>query len=220
MRVSSQGQQDGHGIERQSEAIKNFCKAHKLGLRYEYRETITGTSELVDRTVLSDMLAFVETPFSGVKAVVVERIDRLARDLMVCELIIAEFRKRNIKLFAVDQGQLIDLCDDDSDPTRKLIRQLLGALAEWEKSMLVLKLKRARVAKKEKTGRCEGVKPYGQHDGEDKLLAVIYSGRDEGWSYQKIADYLNHNEMRTRKGTSWNKGSIQKIVAAARRTKA
>ena len=51
--------------------------------------------------------------------------------------------------------------DDPANPTRKLVRSILGAVSEYEKSLVVLKLRGARVRMRVKKGRCEGAKPYG-----------------------------------------------------------
>jgi hypothetical protein len=47
-----------------------------------------------------------------------------------------------------------------NDPTRILVRQMMGAVAQYEKSQIVLKLRGARMRKRAKEGRCEGRKPY------------------------------------------------------------
>ena len=48
-----------------------------------------------------------------------------------------------------------DLVEDDpTNPTRKLVRQIMGAIAEYEKSLIVLKLRGARMRMRAKAGRC------------------------------------------------------------------
>jgi hypothetical protein len=49
-----------------------------------------------------------------------------------------------------DTGAEPDLCIDD--PSRKLLRQIFGSIAEYEKTMLVLKLRGARQRKRKATG--------------------------------------------------------------------
>jgi len=51
------------------------------------------------------------------------------------------------------------------DPTRKLMRQILGAFAEYQKSLIVAKLRGARQRTKAKKGICEGRKPFGYYVG-------------------------------------------------------
>jgi len=57
-----------------------------------------------------------------------------------------------------------------NDPTRILVRQMMGAVGQYEKSQIVLKLRGARIRKRAKEGRCEGRKPYGYYEGEGAAL--------------------------------------------------
>ena len=50
------------------------------------------------------------------------------------------------------------------------MRQIFGAIAEYEKTMIVLKLRGARMRAKAKNGRCEGAKPYGVLPGEGEVI--------------------------------------------------
>lgn len=97
----------------------------------------------------------------GVRTVIVEKLDRLARDLMVQESVIADLRKYGFELISVHEPDLMA-----SDPTRVLSRQMLGALAQYDKGQIVVRLRGARLRKKAQTGRCEGRKPHGFRDGE------------------------------------------------------
>lgn len=213
IRVSSRGQLAGDGPERQEDAIKKFCEEHKLVSQGQFRDAHTGTSDAMDRPGFSDMLeAFDALNCIRVEAIVVERMDRLARDLMVSELLLAECRKRNIKVFSCDQGQLIDMASDGGDPTRVLIRQLMGALAQWQKSELVLKLRKARERKREKFGRCEGFAKYGAKPSEAMVLKIIRDMRDENKTWHSIAQFLNSSGFKTRWGSTWDNNSVAKLI--------
>jgi DNA invertase Pin-like site-specific DNA recombinase len=70
-----------------------------------------------------------------------------------------------------------------NDPTRILVRQMMGAVAQYEKSQIVLKLRGARLRKRAKEGRCEGRKPYGFYAGEDAVferLKALLAAAGEG----------------------------------------
>ncbi len=95
----------------------------------------------------------------GVKAIIIEKLDRLARDLMVQEATIADLQKHGFTLISVAEPDLMA-----TDPTRILMRQLMGAVAQYDKSQIVLKLRDARQRMKAATGRCEGRKPYGTRE--------------------------------------------------------
>jgi DNA invertase Pin-like site-specific DNA recombinase len=129
---------------------------------------VSGTTDTADRPAWRSMLA--EILADGVRAIVIERLDRLARDLMVQEYIIADCQKRGIVLLSTAEP---DLCS--SDPTRVLMRQILGAIAAYDKSMIVLKLRGARERKRAQSGRCEGAKPYGELPGEQDTLSTAYA---------------------------------------------
>src|SRR5262250_1051802 len=92
LRVSGASQVDGDGFPRQRMAIERYARGAGYELVGEYVDAgVSGTRELEDRDGLSDLLARVRS--NGVHVVLVERADRLARDLMVAELILSEFRK-------------------------------------------------------------------------------------------------------------------------------
>ena len=87
LRVSGKGQADGDGPERQRLAIARFAKAAGYSLVEEYSDIgVSGTKELADRPGLAALIDHLES--NGVRVVIVERADRLARDLMVQEVIL------------------------------------------------------------------------------------------------------------------------------------
>ncbi len=50
----------------------------------------------------------------------------------------------------------------EDTPTAVLVRQVLGAIAQFEKASAVAKLAAARKRMREREGRCEGRKPLGE----------------------------------------------------------
>ena len=214
LRVSGKGQINGDGFPRQREAIRRYAKAGGIEVIEEYRdEGVSGTKDLDHRDGLSDLMAHIHT--NGVRLVLVEWADRLARDLMVSEILLAEFRKLGVQVVAADSGT--DLTVSDDDPTRKLIRQVLGAVAEFDKSVLVAKLKAARIRKRRVSGRCEGRKPFGTRPGEAETLALIRRLRRKPrggarLSFDAIAARLNEMNVRTRSGKRWAGGTVYGIL--------
>jgi hypothetical protein len=67
----------------------------------------------------------------------------------------ALLRARGIELVPVDAPTYFT----DPSPTAELVRQILGAVSQFEKAGLVAKLRHAREAKRASAGRCEGRKP-------------------------------------------------------------
>lgn len=226
LRVSGRGQIDGDGPERQRDSIKVFCDANGLSFGGEFFEAaVSGTVEGVDRPAFAEMLQTMEchelNGHDPIKIVVVERMDRLARDLMVSEFLLAECRRAGVVVYSADQGTLIDMASDGGDPTRVLIRQLMGALAQWEKSQLVMKLAKARKRIRLDTGRCEGRLPFGQKPGEKYILEFIRStiAFDHTISADGAARLLNDAGFKRRLNKSWTPQAANHIVLKIRRGK-
>ena len=145
----------------------------------------------------------------SVKLVLIEKLDRLARDLMVQETIIGDLRKRGFELISVMEPDLLQ-----NDPTRVLMRQIFGAIAQYEKNMIVAKLRGARQRMKAKTGRCEGSKPYGFYEGEQTILEHMKALRTAGMGYDRIADQLNSKGLKPRSGERWWGKTVNNILSA------
>jgi DNA invertase Pin-like site-specific DNA recombinase len=89
-----------------------------------------------------------------------------------------------------------ELLRDPLDPTRKLMRQMLGAFAEYEKSVIALRLAAGRAAKRAGGGKGSGSYPFGWSkegpvEREQHVLSVIKTMLTNGDGYAKIARYLN-----------------------------
>lgn len=220
IRVSGAAQVEKDGPERQADKINKFCEAQGLVLGRSYREDgVSGTVEGMERPKFSEMLeqiTYVKNREEFSACIVVENMDRLARDLMVSEVLLRECRLRGIPVYAVDQGALVDMANDGGEPTRKLLRQIMGALAEWEKSTLVRKLRAARDRKREACGRCEGPLPFGSFPPEIDCLREMKEGANFGYSLTENADRLNELGFRTRTGRFWNKQTVNHILGNRR----
>jgi len=191
LRVSSIGQTQGDGYDRQFIACETYAKSNGYEIVEVFRESMTGKSELEDRPALSSLFAALEE--NGIKTILIAQVDRLARDLMVQETIIADMQKHGYTLISVAEP---DLCS--TDPSRILIRQIFGALAQYDRAMIVLKLRGARQRQKAKLGRCEGRKPFGSKPGEAEAIHQMRSLKAAGLSCDKIADALNANGIPSR----------------------
>ncbi len=210
-RVSSIGQQKtGTGLNRQEQTIRAYAKQAGYKLSQVYKEAFTGTEN--DRPVFETMLA--DLLDNGCRVIICECLDRLARDLSIQLQIIAMLANKGITLINAMTGQDVT---NPSDPMTKSMIQIMGSFAELDKNLLVRKLKKGRQAKKEKTGSCEGRKPYGYYTGEAEILKRIKDlnrktqGEKRLGSYQ-IATILNKEGLKSRKGTPWRGSSVSGII--------
>ncbi len=83
------------------------------------------------------------------KAIVIEGLSRLARNLYVQEAILRDLQANGVELISVQEPDL-----GKRDPARERFRQIMGEFAEYKKQMIVLKLRAARERKRAATGRC------------------------------------------------------------------
>src|SRR5664279_1014027 len=108
LRVSGAGQVKGHGFDRQEDAIRAYAKTAKVEIVEVFREAHTGTE--ADRPVFVEMLAAILS--NGVRAIVVESLDRLARDIVVQIALLGELRRRGVALIAANTGEDVTTTDD------------------------------------------------------------------------------------------------------------
>lgn len=214
VRVSGKGQVEGDGFARQEAAIRSYAKAHGIKLERIFREEgVSGTVEV--RPALAEMLVSLEQNGHGIKLVIIEKLDRLARDLMVQEAIVHDLRKGGFSLVSALEGA--DLLENDA--SRKLIRQVFGAIAEYDKTMTVAKLRAARERKRNEEGRCEGRKAYAPDtlpEAHRAALEVIRKLRrvkpgQKRMSYPAIAEELNRLGLVTVKGGKFSGVNVQRV---------
>jgi DNA invertase Pin-like site-specific DNA recombinase len=208
LRVSSEGQVDGDGFPRQREAIKKWAASHNVKIvRWFEEKGVSGTKELTDRPALSELMVALMS--NGVRLVVVEKLDRIARDQMVQEGIIQSLLKEGFELVSAAPGEE-NLCGNE--PGRKLMRTIMGAIAEYDKQMIVLKLRAARSRTKAKEGRCEGRKPFGHYENEREVLTRMSDLHAGGGNWETIAATLNNEGIKTRSGGKWFPATVRKIL--------
>jgi DNA invertase Pin-like site-specific DNA recombinase len=153
-------------------------------------------------------------------------VDRLARDLIVQEQILAEVWRMKARAFTCADGEAAYLADDSDDPSRKLIRQVLGAVAEYERSMIALRLRAGRLKKAAEGGYAFGAPGFGHRasngsleplDAEQFAVARMVALRNEGRSYREICAALDAEGHRPRRAERWSPATVRNIVVRAER---
>jgi Resolvase, N terminal domain len=128
--------------------------------------------------------------------------DRFARDLTV-QLTGHDFLKSlGVRLIPATAP---DFFIEDT-PTAVLVRQVLGAIAQFEKTSLVAKLKAAR----ERSGNLGGRKPYAEARPETVALAKQMHG--QRMSLRKISGALAARGHLTSRGRPYVASAIQAML--------
>ena len=215
LRVSGKGQVEGDGLIRQEKAIRDYAAAHGIRIERIFREEgVSGTLEV--RPALADMMVSLEMNGHGVKTVIIERVDRLARDLMVQEAIISDLQGKGFNLVSVHEGN--DLLS--GDPTRTLVRQVLGAIAEYDKTMTVMKLRAARERARVARGKCEGRKGYPEAAPEIVQAIKAMRRKRKGarqMTCEAIAEELNRQGITTLTGRTFSGQIVRNILWSPKR---
>jgi DNA invertase Pin-like site-specific DNA recombinase len=101
----------------------------------------------------------------------------------------------------------------DQTPTAILIRQVLGAVAQFEKAALVAKLKAARERKKRETGRCEGRKPLAEKTPRPSPWRGPWRARSESRAFRDISRELAAQGHLNGRGKPFNHKSISSMLS-------
>ena len=214
---------DKDSEKRQRAAIEAFARAagYEIVDSY-YDEAVGGADAVTSRPGFAAMMERIAS--NGVRTILVETANRFARDLIVQETGFALLKERGVDLIAADKP---DAFLDDT-PTATLIRQVLGAVSQFEKAMIVTKLKGARerkraslakAAKDDKTVRVkvEGRKSYSEKSPDLVRLAKKlhrYPIDGERRSLREISQALDAMGYRTSSGKPYAAAAIAKMVGA------
>jgi DNA invertase Pin-like site-specific DNA recombinase len=200
--------------------ITEWAGAHEHQIAAEFTDAgISGSNGLDTRTGLAN--AFTTLRSGDASGIVVYRLDRLARDLIIQEQLLAEARQHGWAMFSTSSGEAAYLEDDPGDPSRKMIRQVLGAVAEYERSMIGLRLRSGRARKAQAGGFAYGAPPYGYAAVDGELVEVaeeqatltrIRQLRSERKSLRAVAETLNAAGVKPRRGRASHPGVLVRIM--------
>src|SRR3954469_7490883 len=200
---------DKDSDKRQRAAIEGFAKSAGYEVvGWFYDAAVSGADHIAQRKGFSDMLDRIAS--NGVRTILVESPDRFARDLAVQLAGHDPPRSLGIPLIPASSP---DFFIEDT-PTAVLVRQVLGAIAQFEKATTVAKLKAARQRKKERTGKCEGRKSHAEMAPEMVHIAKGLRRRKRGNSLRAIAAELAARGYVNVNGKEFSAESVRSMLGA------
>jgi DNA invertase Pin-like site-specific DNA recombinase len=208
MRTSSAANvgQDRDSEKRQRAAIEGYAKAAGFVLvDWFYDAAVSGADPIAERPGFVAMLECIAG--NGVRTIIVESPDRFARDLTV-QLTGHDFLKSlGVALVPTSAP---DFFAQDT-PTAVLVRQVLGAIAQFEKASLVAKLKAARDRKRDAQGKCEGRKSILERNSAIVALAKALA-REKHRSLREIAGELARRGHLSEQGTPFSPMVVSRML--------
>jgi DNA invertase Pin-like site-specific DNA recombinase len=198
--------------KRQRKAIAEYARAAGYEIVAEFYDiAVSGADPVGGRPGFAAMLEALLA--NGARTIVVESPDRFARDLMVQLAGHDMLKQRGIVLIAASAPAHFT----EDTPTAILVRQVLGAIAEFDKTTLVAKLAAARRRKREATGRKVGGRKSHAEERPD-LVAIVRSlarKRPKGgrMSLRAISAELAARGFVNERGAPFNPKSIGAMLA-------
>jgi DNA invertase Pin-like site-specific DNA recombinase len=167
---------------------------------------------VTDRKGFAEMLERLLS--NGARTIIVESPDRFARDLMVQLAGHDMLKAKGIALIAASAPTFFV----EDTPTAVLVRQVLGAVAQFDKATTVARLAAARRRKSEATVmKCGGQKSYAERDGAmvalaKKLARYPINGRKR--SLREVAAELEAQGHLNAKDKPYAAAAISRMLAS------
>jgi DNA invertase Pin-like site-specific DNA recombinase len=136
------------------------------------------------------------------RGVVVAKLDRLSRSIVDFGNVLAEARKKNFNVVALDLG--LDL----STPQGELVANVIASVAQWEVRIIGQRTRDALAVKK-----AEGVRLGRPPTLPKKVESRIKRQRRAGKTLAAIAESLNREGVRTAQGgAQWYPATVRAVL--------
>ncbi|WP_245954734.1 recombinase family protein [Paenibacillus flagellatus] len=213
VRVSTEEQaQEGFSIDGQISALHDFCKHHGYEVVKCYKDEGVSAKSISKRYQLQQMLE--DSKSQQFDLVLVWKLNRLARNQLDLLKIIQILEENNVKFNSISEG--FDL----TNPMGKFGMQLMGAVAELERNQIVENVKMG-MTQRANEGLWNGGSMLGYTsinkelvivESEAELVRYIFALYIEGYGFKAIANRLNHEGYKTKKGVAFSINSIRQII--------
>jgi DNA invertase Pin-like site-specific DNA recombinase len=204
---------DKDSDKRQRAAIEAYAKAAGYEIVGQfYDAAVSGADPVSERSGFAQMLERLMS--NGARTIIVESPDPFARDPMVQLAGHDMLKARGMTLIAASAP--MHFVEDT--PTAVLVRQVLGAFAEFEKTTLVAKLAAARRRKRMATGeKVEGRKSHVETRPDVVALAKRLARKKPkggALSLRAISASLAEQRHLNERGKPFNPKSVAVMLAA------
>ena len=178
--------EDKDSQKRQRDAVAAYAEGRGVAIVGEYYDAaVSGADPVMSRPGFAAMLEYMLG--NGARIVLVENASRFARDLAVQLVGHDLLKSKGISLVPVDAPNHFQ----DDTPTATMVRSILGAVSQFEKEALVLKLRKARERVRREKGRCEGNPAW--KAAPPQVVLAARQMHSVGMSLRSIASVLAPN---------------------------
>ena len=220
-RVSTKRQEQEGTIESQIAALLEYALQHDYRVPPELQFTDQGVSGTVLTRPGLDRL---RTAVLGqtFRYLLVLDIDRLARDLALQALLLAEFRERGVEVVFLNSPPL------GNTPLDELMFNITGAFAQYERSKITERMRRGWMHKVKSGERVPQPAPYGYRylpaqNGEPSrwvidpsaasvVIQIFQWYTEEGSTVWEITQRLNEAAIPSPRGSIWHFSVVEKVL--------
>lgn len=212
IRVSTKEQAETKlSLTHQEEKIRALALAHDLPLARIFNDAAESAKDL-NRDAIQELLREVEKGQIG--HVVIYKLDRLIRNVENLGYLLRLFEEHGVTLSSVQESL------DTSTASGRMVVNLLGMIAQWERETIAERTQAALDVKRRQGEKLGGIVPYGYrarqgklvpHDAEQRVLRGILKARSGGRGYQDIAEALDGQGVKPRKGRRWYASTVRAI---------
>jgi DNA invertase Pin-like site-specific DNA recombinase len=196
---------DKDSLARQESAVRDYAARNDIEIVAEYYDAaVSGADPVTQREGFGLMLQRIAG--NGVRTILVETANRFARDLMVQETGWKMLQDLGVELVAVDSPSSFV----EDTPTANMVRQILGAVAEFDRALTVAKLRGARERKKAATGKCEGRKSW--YEMAPEMAKQARTMRGLGWSLNKVSRELAKRGFVSSTGKPFTRSVVSRMA--------
>lgn len=202
---------DKDSLDRQRNAVRAYAKSNNIKIVEEYYDAaVSGADPIDQRDGFSRMLS--EMHLKDATVVLVENASRFARDLSVQLTGFEKLKELGISLVAIDSPSSFV----DDTPTAQMVRNILGAVSEFEKAQIVARLRSGRERKRQLYGRCEGRPTIADRSpeivAEAKRLRRKNPKTGKRMSYEKVGSALFALGYTTSRGKAFAGTQVKRMV--------
>jgi DNA invertase Pin-like site-specific DNA recombinase len=217
---SSDRRENGESHKAQEQRLRAWCRdtGHRLVRVISEPAGTKGT--IVKRPGWADVLnALADGQAEGV---VVRDLERLGRDVLVQEQLLRDAWELGREVLSPAWSEE-GLRDDPEDPTRRLIRIIIGAVHAHNRDMTVLRMHRGKRRKQERGGFLGGTPRYGYQAADKELVpdpaeqtAIRRIRRMDraGLSLRAIAAALEAEGIPAKRGGRWHPTTVARVLGA------
>ena len=204
---------------RQEKSCREYAKSNGYSVKeIFYDKGVSGSTNVYTRDAFMELYMYCTE--NEIRHIIVEKIDRFSREVLTQEIALKQINRDGFHLISASNG------DVDETTESKLVRQIMGAVSEYEASAIATRLQIAkeRKAKQNKQngittidgkGKCGGRPSYAELNPElvkkAKLLRKKHPTTKKHKSYDRVAEELYEMGYTNQLGNKFNATTIKNI---------